>query len=334
MPPRRSELRESLRCHAPQSTTVQVAAALAQKLSSPVRRGRILLVEDSPISQTVLSDMLRKLGHHVEVVGTGNDAISRCQAQSFDLVLMDIQMPETDGHEATIQIRAAEKLTGQHQFIVALTAHAMPRDRIRCQEVGMDGFLVKPITFEALQQAVEAVLDPSRKADHVFFNDYQTVESQGANSLQPSAQELTSETSLTVNSTEESLANASTVSVEKNIESLLDDAPSWPQLVQMFDNNVGLLSEVLSLLNREAPRLQRLYETSLERGNCAEARRAVHTLKSNARYVGLTKMAEAAERLEQLARDGQLQLLKDNAAALVEMIDRVVNWTEIVQRSK
>ena len=198
----------------------------------------------------------------------------------------------------------------------------------------MDGFIVKPITFEALQQAVEAVLDPSRKVDHVFFNDYQIVDSQGADSLQPSAQELTSETSLAVNSTEESLAKASTVSVEKNIASLLDDAPTWPQLVQMFDNNVGLLSEVLSLLNREAPRLQRLYETSLERGNCAEARRAVHTLKSNARYVGLTKMAEAAERLEQLARDGQLQLLKDNAAALVEMIDRVVNWTEIVQRSK
>jgi two-component system, sensor histidine kinase and response regulator len=335
MPWRRADLRESMHCHTPQSTTVQVAATLAQQLTTPVRSGNILLVEDSPISQTVLSDMLRKLGHHVEVVGSGKDAVSRCRTQGYDLVLMDIQMPGIDGHEATQQIRSAEQESGHHQIIVALTAHAMPSDRVRCQEVGMDGFLVKPIAFDALKQAVDAVLDPRRKAESFLFCEHlkndtdvhaqRVVESPGGTPEATSAVDIqgTSAGNGPVND-----------GIERNIASLLDDAPDWPQLLQLFDNNSGLLAEVLSLLGREAPRLQRLYNSSLELGNCAEARRAVHTLKSNSRYVGLSKVAEAAERLEQLARDGNLQKLKSNSAALSEMIDRVVNWTELMLHNK
>ena len=102
----------------------------------------------------------------------------------------------------------------------------------------------------------------------------------------------------------------------------------------MFNGNASLSAEVLSLLTREAPRLRKLFEMSLENGNCLEARRAVHTLKSNVRYVGLTQMAAVAERLERLARDGQLEILKTHSESLSQMIDQVINWSEMMLHSQ
>jgi CheY-like chemotaxis protein/HPt (histidine-containing phosphotransfer) domain-containing protein len=262
--------------------------------------------------------MLRKLGHTVEAVGTGKEAIARCSQNTYDLVLMDIQMPETDGLEATLQIRSAEALKGSRQTIIALTAHAMPSDRLRCQEVGMDGFLVKPIAFNALKQAVDSVMQAS---------DGMKTAAEGALSFaQPSTVKSTdSEKDLEL---EEEPAN------EFDVGSILSDAPKWPELLEMFNGNASLSAEVLSLLTREAPRLRKLFEMSLENGNCHEARRAVHTLKSNVRYVGLLRMAAVAERLERLARDGQLEQLKTHSKALSIMMDQVINWSEMMLHSQ
>lgn len=317
MPQRRSDLADCLRSKSPESTTLQLAATLAQRMTISKRSAHILLVEDSPISQTVLSDMLRKLGHSVEAVGTGKEAIARCAQNVYDLVLMDIQMPETDGLEATIQIRSAEASKGTRQTIIALTAHAMPSDRLRCQEVGMDDFLVKPIAFNALKQAVDSVMQASQED-----RKSQTA----ANSLAQLTSDSTSDSEQQVKMEDEA--------VELDSTTILDDAPKWPELLEMFNGNTSLSAEVLSLLIREAPRLRKLFEMSLENGNCLEARRAVHTLKSNVRYVGLTRMATVAERLERLARDGQLEQLKAYANTLSMMIDQVINWSEMMLHSQ
>ena len=319
MPQRRADLIERLQNKTPESPTLQLAASLAQRLTMSPRAADILLVEDSPISQTVLSDMLRKLGHTVEAVGTGKDAIARCAQHHYDLVLMDIQMPETDGLEATTQIRAAEATRGVRQTIIALTAHAMPSDRLRCQEVGMDGFLVKPIAFDALKQAVDSVIvgntSSSRGSPTVAANLPHT--------------QAASEHSVDAHA---SIAESSTGEVDPS--TILDDAPTWSELKEMFGNNESLLSEVLSLLSREAPRLRKLYEQSVEQGNCPEARRAVHTLKSNVRYVGLTTLAALAERLERTARDGDIQELRLHVAPLSQIIDQLINWSESMLRAR
>ncbi len=318
MPQRRSELNDCLQSKSPESTTLQLATSLAQKLTVSKRVANILLVEDSPISQTVLSDMLRKLGHTVEAVGTGKDAIARCAHNKYDLVLMDIQMPETDGLEATLQIRAAEVSKGTRQTIIALTAHAMPSDRLRCQEVGMDDFLVKPIAFNALKQAVDGVMQASDEIKNT---------PKDPPTFSPSAIAPSTASEKDAKPEEESL-------LEFDPATILNEAPKWPELLVMFNGNASLSAEVLSLLTREAPRLRKLFEMSLENGNCLEARRAVHTLKSNVRYVGLTRMAEVAERLERLARDGRMEELKLHSKSLSTMIDQVINWSEMMLHSQ
>ena len=106
---------------------------------------KILLAEDNPISQELVSTLLGKRGHSVLVVGNGKEAVNAFATDYFDLVLMDGQMPEMDGFAATSAIREMEKTTGRHVPIVAITAHAMAGDRERCLEAGMDFYLSKPI---------------------------------------------------------------------------------------------------------------------------------------------------------------------------------------------
>jgi two-component system, sensor histidine kinase and response regulator len=94
--------------------------------------------------------LLEKRGHHVSVVSNGLEALESAQRNHFDLVLMDIQMPEMDGLEATMALREHEKRTHSHLPVVALTAHAMKGDQDRCRDAGMDEYLAKPIRPQEL----------------------------------------------------------------------------------------------------------------------------------------------------------------------------------------
>jgi signal transduction histidine kinase/FixJ family two-component response regulator len=140
------------------STTLPIATnpALASSL-------RILLAEDNRINQVIASRMLEKMGHTVAIAANGNEAISLLSQESFDLILMDVQMPEMDGFTATGKIREDEEQSGSHIPIIAITAHAMAGDRERCFNAGMDGYISKPITGPDLENAVASVL-PTQKA--------------------------------------------------------------------------------------------------------------------------------------------------------------------------
>jgi PAS domain S-box-containing protein len=115
---------------------------------------RVLLAEDNPINQTLATRILERLGHKVQVVNDGKEAVEQARAQDFDLIFMDVQMPEMDGLEATRAIRTVEAGTGKHVPIVAMTAHAMKGDRETCLSAGMDGYLSKPIRIDELKQAI------------------------------------------------------------------------------------------------------------------------------------------------------------------------------------
>jgi PAS domain S-box-containing protein len=131
---------------------------------------RILLAEDNPVNQHVASRILQKRGHVVVVVNNGReavDALAPGAMEPFQVVLMDVQMPEMDGLEATAAIRAREASSGAHIPIVAMTAHAMEGDRDRCLAAGMDGYLTKPVEADRLVEAVEAAagtFDPDAAA--------------------------------------------------------------------------------------------------------------------------------------------------------------------------
>ncbi|MGD1103135.1 MAG: response regulator [Terriglobia bacterium] len=119
------------------------------------RHLRILLAEDNPMNQMVAVRLLEKMGHTVMVVANGRDAVLMLAEQEFGLVLMDVQMPEMDGFEATRVIREKEVVTHTHTPIIAMTAHAMKGDRERCLAAGMDGYIAKPIRPAELFAGIE-----------------------------------------------------------------------------------------------------------------------------------------------------------------------------------
>ena len=116
---------------------------------------RVLLAEDSLVNQKLAIALLKRGGHSVVVANNGKEALAALELQPFDLVIMDVQMPEMDGLEATAVIRAKEKRTGTHIPIVAMTAHAMKGDRERCLEAGMDHYVSKPIRARVLFDAID-----------------------------------------------------------------------------------------------------------------------------------------------------------------------------------
>ena len=125
-------------------------AAARQPLANPVR---VLLAEDNPVNQKLAHRLLDKLGCRVDQAANGSEAVRMADRFPYDLILMDVQMPEMDGYEATAEIR---KLQNGHRHvpIVAMTAHALNGDRERCLEAGMDDYLSKPVSFEALSAAI------------------------------------------------------------------------------------------------------------------------------------------------------------------------------------
>lgn len=131
------------------------------------RRLRILLAEDNAVNQKLAVRVLEKRGHSVVVAETGIKALEFFEQHSFDVALMDVQMPEMDGIEAVKRIREIEKSTGKHIPIIAMTAHAMVGDKERCLQAGMDEYLSKPLQSKVLFEVIERVLTPAMDAPKV-----------------------------------------------------------------------------------------------------------------------------------------------------------------------
>ena len=126
---------------------------------------RILVAEDNPVNQQLALHLLERRGHSAVVAENGREAIAAIEKNRFDLVLMDVQMPEMGGLDATRAIREKEKSTGTHLPIVAMTAHAMLGDRERCLEAGMDGYLAKPLDPKIFLETVEGAALPGKTGD-------------------------------------------------------------------------------------------------------------------------------------------------------------------------
>jgi PAS domain S-box-containing protein len=130
-----------------------------QAKAHAVRPLRILMAEDNAINQRVGAAILRKRGHTVTLAGNGREALAALESATFDVVLMDVQMPEMDGFAATARLREREKNTGRRIPVVALTAHAMKGDRERCLAAGMDAYVSKPIDFDQLLRIIDGLLN-------------------------------------------------------------------------------------------------------------------------------------------------------------------------------
>src|SRR5216683_1607942 len=158
-PIRQSELREAvarvLGARAHKGAIPLITRYSLQDARDPAAVLRLLLVEDNQVNKLLAVRLLEKRGHHVVVAGNGREALAALEKENFDLVLMDVQMPEMDGFEATAAIRNREKGTANRQPVVAMTAHAMKGDRERCLAAGMDGYLSKPIRPQELDNVLD-----------------------------------------------------------------------------------------------------------------------------------------------------------------------------------
>jgi two-component system sensor histidine kinase/response regulator len=166
-PVRQWELREAMMrvLGAKQAEGGNAHLVTRHSLRETRKRLRILLAEDNAINREVAVRMLTKRGHTVAVAENGKEAVAAFERQNFDLVLMDVQMPEMDGFEATAAIRRKEEGKGKRIRIVAMTAHAMKGDRERCLAAGMDDYISKPIAVDELIKVTEGLGNGARKPD-------------------------------------------------------------------------------------------------------------------------------------------------------------------------
>jgi CheY-like chemotaxis protein/HPt (histidine-containing phosphotransfer) domain-containing protein len=262
-------------------------------IPSPAHRAlRILLAEDNVINQKVTVRMLEKQGHTVFVVGNGRQAVERLAAHEgqLDAVLMDVQMPEMDGLEATALIRQGERGTGRHVPIIAMTAHAMKGDRERCLDAGMDGYVAKPVQLAELVQTLAECVPSERAAA-------------APSPLTPNPSPLCEHPPSSPSS--EPIVNAA-------------------ELLARFSRNMEFLAEIVGIfLDRECPQLMQSVRDAVTDTDAERLRRAVHTLKGTVGTFNGDPAYEAAMKVEMLARDGDWTAISKAVTELEDEIGRL-----------
>jgi signal transduction histidine kinase/CheY-like chemotaxis protein len=235
--------------------------------TSEPRALRVLLAEDNSVNQTLMLHLLRKQGHEAIVASNGREAVAAAAASTFDVILMDVQMPEMDGFEATAVLRSKELATGGHVPIVALTAHAMRGDRERCLNAGMDAYLTKPVHPNTLFETLRTM----------------TTSQTGSAPL-----------SITAATTPARSArvSGSTIALDEVLERVGGDR--------------ALLAQIIAMFSAELPKMLEDVQRCIQLGDAPALRRAAHALKGCAGNFGDKATVDAASALECMGRDGRL----------------------------
>jgi len=246
-------------------------------LLGQARSLRVLLAEDNLVNQRLATAILTREGHEVTLANNGQEALDAWAANSFDLVLMDVQMPEMDGLEASRQIRLREQDTGAHIPIIAMTAHAMTGDRERCLEAGMDEYLSKPIRIRQLADKLAMVLAPS--------------------SAHAGKESKPIESSTEVSSVDEEL-----IDWEEAMEGVQGDHEIFRQIVQVF--------------LEESEQLMRELAACSEQNDTAGIKRAAHSLKGAVLCIAAQPSVEIAVQIEECASQGDLSAVQSHISTM------------------
>jgi signal transduction histidine kinase/CheY-like chemotaxis protein len=238
------------------------------------QRFNILLAEDNIVNQKVAVGLLERRGHIVQPVSNGKEALEALSCESFDLILMDVQMPVMDGFEATAAIRKREEGTGRHIPIIAMTALAMNGDRERCLEAGMDDYLSKPVEPKQLHAIVER-WGASVKKDKSPIP----------------ATPIASHTQL----------------ASPNNGKFTTDVFDIAALRARVEDDLELLSEMIDLYLSSSPLLMSEIESAVALRDPDKIKRAAHTLKGVFKNMAAATCAEAASQLETVGKTGKVE---------------------------
>jgi CheY-like chemotaxis protein/HPt (histidine-containing phosphotransfer) domain-containing protein len=332
-PVKQSLLREALATVLGQKKAGDGAAHLVTRhlLSEQKRQGmRILLAEDNPINQKLAVVLLQKAGFSVDVVDNGLQAVEKVKEGNYNAVLMDVQMPEMDGLEATLRIRREAK-PGEHVPIIAMTAHALKGDRERCLGAGMDDYVSKPLDPRLLMKKLdqwmatgpEEVL-PAEAGKDTESQDY---------SVQPEAfpfegnslsldKGLFGETAAV--SEQEPAVGPVRPFIKEELELPLDEKAALPR----FDNDRAFFLEMCQDFMKNAPARMGELRSSLEKKDAAAFSRAAHNLKGVSANFNATAVNRTAAELERLGRQDELEqagpLLEQLEAELLQLREYMV----------
>jgi len=293
----------------------------AQRLTTqcPPKAGplRVLVAEDSLVGQKLILGLLERRGDRVVLAQNGREALAKAQEESFDLILMDVQMPEMDGLEAAAAIRAREKRSGGHVPIVAMTAHAMEGDRQRCLEAGMDEYLAKPLRAERLFETID------RLAEQFGLAEAAAARAQARASAPPGQAESSQSAAITRESASLGAWAGGGSDELPSGEGVVD----WDEALRVVRGDRGLLRNVVASFLNEGPMLLAALSRHAQTEQVQRVRQVAHTLKGSLRCVGAAAAADA-EQVEMAARRGSL----DEVRGALEVLEADVQAAVAVLR--
>ncbi len=294
---------------------------------------KILLAEDSQINQKLAVALLERWGHEVDVAENGSQAVAMVQSRPYNVVLMDVQMPEMDGFAATAAIRDHERRAGETPLpIIAMTAHALPGDRERCLAAGMDDYLSKPIRSEVLFQTLEQLAVSAgpavqemptfatrsgrfRRSQEIPANSPATVANPGAMANPNAVANPGTGAGSTMGHDRDSDVQ------EDEVMGLID----WKHARATVDDDEELLQDVAEAFCEEAPRQWEQLQAAIDRNQPDVCQRSAHTLKNSLSIFGATTAARKALEIELQIRNTQkVPSLKD-CQRLGDYVEAVVS---------
>jgi CheY-like chemotaxis protein len=248
-------------------------------------RVRLLLAEDNEINQKVAVRTLERLGYRVDVADDGAQAVEAASLTGYAAILMDVQMPNMDGHEATAEIRRRESETGAHTPIIAMTANALQGDREKALEAGMDDYISKPVKAAELGEML---------------------------------QNWASVSPLEEGSAKNPVAGESDASIEHENDVVVLDPDVLAGLRDLDDGEEGLLAELAGMFLEDADAHLRTLRGAVEAGDANSVREASHTLKGSSGNIGASRIQEVCARLQEISESEEL----DNAPELLDRLER------------
>ncbi len=315
-PVRRTELYECLATTASSPSRAKPVAPPVSRSAPGRSRGRVLLVEDNEVNLEVSRSILLREGCQVVTATDGNRALEAFEKERFDAIFMDCHMPEMDGFEATAAIRAREEGSRRHTPIIALTANAIAGDRERCLRGGMDDYVSKPVSRQAIQIMLERWCADAHPAEP-DPGQATAGPSSGQGDVEPGVEGLGVE-ELGVEQWDVEAPGFEEAGDAELCEQALDVLRSLED-----DEHPGILRKIMATFLVSTPDLLDALTRAAEEGDITRLRNASHTLKSSSASVGAMALSERCARLEMLAREGDT----GDASALVEAI--VTQFTRI-----
>ncbi len=291
-PVRSSELLTAILTVMTRKQSVEEPLVTRHSLREARRKAHVLVAEDNPVNQILMRKVLEKLGHNLMIANHGREALELTGRLQFDLVFMDVQMPEMDGLQATQKIREREQGSHLHLPIFAMTAHAMKGDRERCLESGMDDYIAKPIQISDVERAIEKVLSQNPGKARVA-TESSTIASPVPAKSSPAA-----------------------------------DTPvfSRERALAQLGGDEDVLKEVLGVFLQESGKRMASLRAAVEATDSEAVYKIAHSLKGAAGCVSLTRAAEEAGALERMGREQAM----DEARPLLESLESLM--TQAVQQ--